>query len=53
MFNTDNIFHPNSLLFNGLPIMWPLKGYWAVRKVSDPPKLKSLSLFNSGLSLLL
>lgn len=35
MFNTDNIFHPNSLLFNGLPIMWPLKVYWAGRKVSD------------------
>ena len=34
MFNTDNVAHPNSLLFNAFPLFWPLKLYWFFRKVS-------------------
>ena len=26
--------HPNSLMFNAIPIFWPFKAYWFVRKVS-------------------
>ena len=25
--------HPNSLMFNGIPIFWPFKVYWFFRKV--------------------
>ena len=28
--------HPNSLMFNGIPIFWPFKAYWFTRKVSAP-----------------
>ena len=31
--------HPNSLLFNAVPIFWPFKFYWLLRKVSTIPVL--------------
>jgi hypothetical protein len=35
--------HPNSLMFNGIPIFWPFKAFWFFRKVS----LIKLNLFLS------
>jgi hypothetical protein len=26
--------HPNSLLFNALPLFWPFKAFWFTRKVN-------------------
>ena len=34
MIDTDNLAHPNSLLFNAFPLYWPFKAYWFFRKVS-------------------
>jgi hypothetical protein len=27
--------HPNSLMFNGLPVFWPFKVYWFFRKFGE------------------
>ena len=34
MIDTDQLAHPNSLLFNAFPGFWPFKAYWFFRKVS-------------------
>lgn len=33
-FIAGDICHPNSLLYNFLPIFWPWKVFWMVKKVS-------------------
>ena len=33
-FIKGDVFHPNSLLFNFIPIMWPWKVFWMCKKVS-------------------
>ena len=33
-FIKGDIFHPNSLLFNAIPLIWPWKVFWMVKKVS-------------------
>ena len=32
--NGDYTPHPNSLMFNGIPVFWPFKAFWFFRKVS-------------------
>ena len=35
--------HPNSLLFNALPLYWPFKAFWFFRKVSPTRPVRYVS----------